>query len=104
MKVAGSGEAAASPVKQDKLGVVVRPLTASERSEAEVSDGLLVEDVNDGPAARAGIRPGDIIVSVNGEKIASVDQLRTIVSRKGKRVALQVLRDDQKLFVPIDLG
>ena len=104
MKVAGSGEAAASPVMQDKLGVIVRPLTASERSEAEVSEGLLVEDVNDGPAARAGIRPGDIIVSVNGEKIASVDQLRTILSRKGKRVALQVLRNDQKLFVPIDLG
>jgi serine protease Do len=87
-----------------KLGIAVRPLTKDERKEAEVDEGLLVEDVNDGPAARAGIQPGDVILSVNGEKIASAEQLRALVDKKEKRLALQILREDRKIFVPIKLG
>lgn len=103
MKVADAGNKAA-PVAKGKLGLSARPLTPDERKQAEVSTGLVIENVNDGPAARAGLKPGDIILSVNGEKVSSVDQLRAIVDKKGKRIALQILRDDQKQFVPIDLG
>ena len=103
MKVADAGSKAA-PVAKGKLGLSARPLTPDERRQTEVSAGLVIENVNDGPAARAGLKPGDIILSVNGEKVSSVDQLRAIVDKKGKRIALQVLRDDQKRFVPIDLG
>ena len=103
MKVADAGNKAA-PVAKGKLGLSARPLTPDERKQAEVSAGLVIENVNDGPAARAGLKPGDIILSVNGEKISSVDQLRAIVDKRGKRIALQILRDDQKRFVPIDLG
>ena len=94
----------AEPAAKGRLGLSVRPLTADERKDAEVSEGLVVENVDEGPAARAGVRRGDIILSVNGEKVGSVDRLRSIVDQKGKRIALQVLRDDQKRFVPIDLG
>ena len=103
MKVADAGSKTA-PVAKGKLGLSARPLTPDEQKQAEVSAGLVIENVNDGPAARAGLKPGDIILSVNGEKVSSVDQLRAIVDKKGKRIALQVLRDDQKRFVPIDLG
>jgi len=90
--------------KKGKLGIAVRPLTKDERKEADVAQGLLVQDVQDGPAAEAGVRPGDVILSVNGEKVASVEQLREAVDKRDKRVALQVLRDDQRIFVPIKLG
>ena len=103
MKVADAGKKVA-PVAKGKLGLSARPLTPDERKQAEVSAGLVIENVNEGPAARARLKPGDIILSVNGEKVNSVDQLRAIVDKKGKRIALQVLRDDQKQFVPIDLG
>jgi serine protease Do len=93
-----------APAAKGKLGLSVRPLTNDEKKEAEVADGLIVEDVADGPAAKAGIRPGDVILSVNGEKVASVEQLRALVDKKDKRVALQILRDDQKMFVPIQIG
>lgn len=88
-----------------KLGLIVRPLTSDERKRADASEseGLIVERVADGPAARAGIRPGDIILSVNGEKVTSEEQLRTLVDKRGKQLALLVVRGDGKLFVPINI-
>lgn len=88
-----------------KLGLIVRPLTSDERKKADASEGegLIVERVADGPAARAGIRPGDVILSVNGEKVASEEQLRTLVDKKGKRLALLIARGDGKLFVPVNI-
>ena len=65
--------------------------------------GLLVENVS-GAAARAGIRPGDVVLSVNGETVTTVEQLRAQVAKASKRVALLIQRRDAKLFVPIDLG
>ena len=103
MKTARS-DIKADPAAKGRLGLAVRPLTADERKEAEVAEGLLVEGVRDGPAARAGIREGDVILSVNGQIVATVEQLRSLIDKNGKRVALQVLRDDQKMFVPINLG
>lgn len=56
-----------------------------------------------GSIAREEIRPGDVILSVNGEKTARIEQLRALVARNGKRLALLILRGEQKMFVPIQL-
>ncbi len=97
--------AAANPNDMDKgrLGLAVRPLTPDEQRQAEVSGGILVEDAV-GPAARAGIQRGDVILSFNGEPIASIEQLRVLASKAGKHVALLVQRDNAKLFVPVTIG
>lgn len=86
------------------LGLGVRPLTAQELGQVDILGGLLVEEVGDGAAARAGIRPGDVILSVNGEKVSSIAQLRSLVAKQGKRLALLILRGDQKMFVPVEMG
>ncbi len=86
-----------------KLGLALRPLTPEERRQVDSKGGLLVENAS-GAAARAGIRPGDVVLSVNGEPVASAEQLRSLVAKASKRVALLILRGDAKLFVPIDLG
>jgi len=90
--------------KHEKLGLAARPLTPDEVKDSDVTGGLLVESVADGPAARAGVQPGDIILSANGEKISNLQQLRAIVSGSRKHVALLIMRDDRRLFVPIPLG
>ncbi len=103
MKTA-SAEEKTGGVTKGGLGLAVRPLSPDERKEAEVGEGLLVENVDDGPAARAGIQSGDVILSVNGEKVGSVAKLRSLVAKHDKSLALLVLRGNNKMFVPIQLG
>ncbi|MFP3753602.1 DegQ family serine endoprotease [Cupriavidus sp. SIMBA_020] len=86
-----------------KLGLAVRPLTPAEKRDSGIDGGLVVEDVA-GPAARVGIQPGDVILSLNGTPISSAEQLRALVSKSGKQVALLVQRDDARIFIPLDLG
>jgi serine protease Do len=86
-----------------KLGLAVRPLTPAEKRDSGIDGGLVVEDVA-GPAARVGIQPGDVILSLNGTPITSADQLRALVAKSGKQVALLVQRDEARIFIPLDLG
>ena len=86
-----------------RLGVVVRTLTPEERRSAELSGGVVVQDVS-GAAARAGVQPGDVILSINDQRITSAEQLRSLVAKAGKHVAVLVERGDSRIFIPIDLG
>lgn len=100
-----SAEATAEPDKvvDGKLGLFVRPLTPNERKQADLAkgEGVLVERVVEGPAAHAGIRSGDILLSVNGESVNSAQQLHTLTDKKGKNYALHIWRGGNKLFVPV---
>ena len=86
-----------------RLGLAVRSLTSAEKRDSGLDSGLVVEDVA-GPAARVGIQPGDVILSLNGTPISSAEQLRALVAKSGKQVALLVQRDDARIFIPLDLG
>jgi serine protease Do len=88
---------------QGKLGVVVRPLTPEEQRESKLAGGVVVEDVA-GPAAKAGVRPGDVIVSVNRTAVKDPAQLRDLVAGAGKTVALLVQRDENRIYIPVPLG
>ncbi|HEX5127926.1 MAG TPA: DegQ family serine endoprotease [Rhodocyclaceae bacterium] len=94
---------ATAPLEHERLGVAVRPLTPEEKDQANVKGGLLVEQAG-GAAARAGIEPGDVILSVNGRAVSTVTELKTLVAHNDKSIALLVQRDNQRIFVPIDLG
>ena len=93
-----------SSLNKSRLGVAVRPLTPDERKQADVHDGgLLVQDVS-GPAAQAGIQPGDVILSLDGERVSTVQQLRKQLKDHGKHIALLIQRNNSRIFVPVDLG
>jgi serine protease Do len=57
-----------------------------------------------GPAARAGIRQGDVITAVNGTPVKSVDDLRRAADKAKGTVALLVKRGEASIFVPIEIG
>ncbi len=86
-----------------KLGVAARPLTAEEKKATELSGGVVVENVG-GAAAKAGLQPGDVILSVNSTPVSSVEQLRDIINKAGKTVALLVQRDEARIFIPVTIG
>ena len=86
-----------------KLGVSVRPLTSEEKKQAEVPNGVVVENVA-GAAAKAGLQAGDVIISVNSTPVNSPEQLRQAVDKAGKAVALLIQRDDARIFVPVTIG
>jgi serine protease Do len=88
---------------QGRLGLAVRPLEPQERQQAGIKGGVRVEAVS-GPAAKAGIRPGDLILSLNNTPITSAEQLKSLVPAAGKHVALLVQREDRKIYVPLNLG
>jgi len=57
-----------------------------------------------GPAARAGIRAGDLITMVNGQPVKSVDDLRRAAEKAKGTIAVLVKRGEASLFVPIEIG
>ncbi len=66
------------------------------------------EVLPDGPAARAGLAPGDLIVAFDGSPVVSIDTLHRLLTREriGVRTALDVLRRDRSLrreLVPTEL-
>jgi len=86
-----------------RLGLAVRPLTPEEKRELKTGSGLVVEQVS-GAAEHAGIQPGDVILALNDQPVRDVAQLRRLIGRAGKHVALLVQRDEAKMYVPVDLG
>jgi serine protease Do len=106
----GDANKRATPVAQGdgsagkgKLGLALRPLQPQERRDAEVDGGLLVENAG-GPSALAGVQPGDVLLAVNGTPVKSVDQVRAVVAKSDKSVALLIQRDGNKIFVPVRVG
>lgn len=84
----------------NRLGISVKVLSADERKEANVSRGLVVITAS-GPAEKAGILPGDLLLSVNGTPIESIERLHTMVTDAGSTVALLIQRGDTRTYVPV---
>ena len=98
--LADAGNGASAPAR---LGLALRPLSPEERRQTGVSSGLVVEDAQ-GRAAEAGIQPGDVVLSVDGTPVQSVEQLRKMVQEHDKQIALLIQRGDARVFVPVTLG
>ncbi|MEO7114937.1 MAG: Do family serine endopeptidase [Caldimonas sp.] len=90
-------------VSQGKLGLSLRPMKPQEQHESGTHGGLVVEDAA-GPAAAAGVQAGDLLIGINGVTVKSADQVREVVAKAGKSVALLIDRDGSKIFVPVRIG
>ncbi len=92
-------------VKRGLLGVnivTLTPDTAKALGLSENTQGVLVSQVTDeSAAAKAGIKPGDVITNINGQNIKSNAELRNAVglSRIGEKLDVALIRDRKPLHV-----
>ena len=99
----GEREEVASLDNSAKLGLSLRTLEPVERRQSGIAAGLVIEDAS-GAAAIAGIEPGDVLISVNGRPVNSVEQVREVMSKASKSVALLIQRGSDKIFIPVRIG
>ena len=91
------------------LGTTIQKITPdiAESMGLKQANGALVADVaKDGPAERAGIKTGDVIVAFDGKEIKDSTDLPLQVARlaPGKRVQVKILREGKELTLPITVG
>ncbi len=88
-------------VERGWLGVTIQPVDDDVANSLQMSEtqGALVANVaSGGPAAQAGIRPGDVILSFNGNKVANMKDLPWLVAdvKAGRKVNIEVWRGGKK--------
>jgi serine protease Do len=93
-------------VRRGEIGISTQTITTTlaEALKLTADGGVIVADVDDGgPAARAGLQPGDVILSLDGKRMENGRQFRiNIYTRSiGQQVSLDVQRGDRRLTVRI---
>ena len=85
------------------LGVAVSELSDSKKKDLNIKGGVEVTGLGEGPLARAGIRPGDVIIRVADADITGVKQFEALVKGldANKAVPVFIRRADSTLVVPV---
>ncbi len=106
-------EASASNNEQDKfivdsanrIGLILSELTAKQKKELDVNNGLLVDNIKPGVASRAGIRTGDVILGFNNKEMKTIKQFNLQLNKveDGRNIALLIKRNELTTFITMKL-
>jgi serine protease Do len=94
------------PIDESRLGIEALALDDEQRKQMKVESGVVVSKVlANSAAASAGIRQGDVIISLNREDIDSVDELERLVREAPDNEAIPVLvqRNNAPMFLALTL-
>jgi Do/DeqQ family serine protease len=97
---------AGQPSKDDDLGMTLAPMSPMVARQFQIPTtvrGVAVTDLDPaGAAARAGIRPGDVVRQINGQAVTTPEDLRAALAKAKDRPALAyVQRGDQSLYLAL---
>ena len=84
--------------------MVVEDLDAEDRGRLGIdSGGVLVDRVEEGPGEKAGIRTGDVILSLDNQVVESAEQFKGLLDgiEAGRSVAVLIQRGDGRMFFPL---
>jgi len=90
----------------NRLGLALSEITAEQKKQLEITNGLLVEDMQPGIASRSGVRVGDIILGFNSKDVNTIEQFNELLKqvKSGKNIALLVKRGDITTFITMKLA
>jgi serine protease Do len=85
------------------FGVAVTELTESKKKDLNIKGGIEVTGLGDGPLAKAGVRPGDVIIRIADTDITGVKQFEALVKSldTNKAVPVFIRRADSTLIIPV---
>jgi serine protease Do len=98
-------EGQAKPTPVTSIGLAVSDLTDAQKRDAKTRNGVRVDTV-EGPAARAGIRENDLILSLDNVEVTGAKQFEGLLAKldKSKPVTLLVRQGDTARFVIVRPG
>ena len=90
----------------NRLGVTVIELTAEQRKSLDLQGGVVIKEVQGGPAVAIGLRPGDVITHLNNQAIKSSQHFAQIAKDlpKNRSVSMRVLRQGRASFITFKLA
>jgi len=83
----------------DRLGLTMHALSDDERRSTGLAVGMMVDAVH-GPAARAGIQPGDVVLEINDALLETPDDVQSLEAN-GSVIALLIQRNNARKFVSV---
>ncbi|MGP5467149.1 DegQ family serine endoprotease [Pseudomonas helleri] len=90
----------------NRLGVAVADLTDEQKKANDIKGGVIIKDVQDGPAALIGLQPGDVITHLNNQAITDAKQFTEIAKAlpKNRSVSMRVLHQGRASFITFKLA
>ncbi len=90
----------------NRLGVVVAELSSEQKRVLDIRGGVVIKEVQNGPAALIGLRPGDIITHLNNQAIDSTATFAKVAQAlpKNRSVSMRVLREGRASFITFKLA
>jgi len=101
-----SAGASGKEQSSNRLGVTVAELSEEQRKGLDLRGGVVIREVQDGPAALIGLRPGDVITHLNNQAIDSAQTFTKVAEAlpRNRSVSMRVLRQGRASFITFKLS
>jgi serine protease Do len=93
-------------ISSNRLGVSVAELSDEQKKTYDLKGGVVIKEVQEGPASLIGLQPGDIITHLNNQAIGSSKEFTDIAKAlpKNRSVSMRVLRQGRASFITFKLA
>lgn len=104
-ELAANNASADSMDASNPLNIQVVPLEQARKEKWKLASGVVVRNISEGPAADAGLLVGDVITSIDGQVIETVDDFYEVVKSlpKDKFIRMRIVRRGSSQYLPLKI-